>query len=289
MKNKLEVIIKESGLEETKAGILLNNFQEYFKVAAEWEQKAKTIVVKDETQIEDMKMARIGRLFLREKRIAIEKVRKQLKEQSLREGKAIDGISNVLKALIVPIESYLDQQEHFVENKQKEEAEQRRIEVEKKTEENRLAQEEAERKEQERIKSENEKLKKEAEKEVRARLKREVEIEEQEREKEAKIKAVEDKAREEKELAEKAKKEAEEKAELEKKDIEDKAKEEREKLEKEKEAIVEKARLEQEKVEKDRKIAEEKAEEEKKRLQKELEKQVECPFCHKKFVPNKNN
>jgi len=46
VKNKLEVIIKESGLEETKAGILLNNFQEYFKVAAEWEQKLKPLLLK---------------------------------------------------------------------------------------------------------------------------------------------------------------------------------------------------------------------------------------------------
>ncbi|MBU0580091.1 MAG: hypothetical protein KKA19_02850 [Candidatus Margulisbacteria bacterium] len=33
MNNKLAVIIKESGLEKTKAEILLNNFQEYFKIA----------------------------------------------------------------------------------------------------------------------------------------------------------------------------------------------------------------------------------------------------------------
>ena len=83
---------------------MLDNFSDYFKIAAEWEQKAKTIKVVDETQKADMEMARVGRLFLREKRIAIEKKRKELKEQSLREGKAIDGIANVLKAVIVPIE-----------------------------------------------------------------------------------------------------------------------------------------------------------------------------------------
>jgi hypothetical protein len=38
-----------------------------------------------------------------------------LKEQALREGKAVDGIANVLKALIVPLEEHLDKQERFVE------------------------------------------------------------------------------------------------------------------------------------------------------------------------------
>ena len=61
-----------------------------------------------------MKLARVGRLFLMKKRTAIETVRKELKEQALREGKAIDGIANVLKALIIPIEEYLKKQEDFV-------------------------------------------------------------------------------------------------------------------------------------------------------------------------------
>jgi len=274
--NELEVMIQESGLEKTKAGILLDNFQEYFKVAAEWEQKAKTIIVTDEKQTADMQMARAGRLFLRDKRIAIERVRKQLKEQSLREGKAIDGISNVLKALIVPIEKYLDRQEHFVENKQKEEAEQKKIEEEKRLEEEELAREEAEKKEQKRIKAENEKLKKEAEKKERKRLERESEIEKERQKEKAKRKAIEDKAKEERERAE-----------LEKQAIENKAKEEQKKIEKEKLAIIEKAKMEKEKAERDRKIAKEKAEAEQRKLKEELEKQIECPFCHKKFIPKK--
>jgi hypothetical protein len=115
MENQLQVLVRESGLEQSKAQVLLERFQDYFQIAAEWEAKAKTIKVTDAKQQADMQMARVGRLFLREKRIAIENTRKELKEQSLREGKAIDGLANVLKAVIVPIEEYLDQQEHFVE------------------------------------------------------------------------------------------------------------------------------------------------------------------------------
>jgi len=117
--NQLTVIVKKSNLEPTKAKFILDKFQDYFETASEWELKAKAIVVTNETQKTEMKMARAGRLFLREKRIAVEKARKELKEQALREGKAIDGIANVLKALIVPIEDYLEGQERFVEREQK--------------------------------------------------------------------------------------------------------------------------------------------------------------------------
>ena len=165
MKNELTVIINESGLSETKGQILLDNFGNYFQIASEWEKKAKVIVVTDAGQKADMQMARVGRLFLREKRISIEKTRKGLKEQSLREGKAIDGIANVLKSVIVPIEKYLDEQEHFVEIQEQARLKALRIEEEEKAEKERIAKEKAEKEEQEkerqRILKENEKLKKE--------------------------------------------------------------------------------------------------------------------------------
>lgn len=141
MENKLQILVKESGLEQPKAQVLLDNFSDYFKIAAEWEEKAKAIKVTDESQTADMKIARIGRLELAKKRQDIEKTRKELKEQSLREGKAIDGIANVLKALFIPIEQYLDRQEKFVEIKKAEKAELVRIEVEKKMKEDEMEEE----------------------------------------------------------------------------------------------------------------------------------------------------
>jgi len=73
------------------------------------------LVVTSPTQVAEMKMAREGRLFLKEKRISIEKARKELKEQSLREGQTIDAIAKILKNLIEPIESHLETQEKFIE------------------------------------------------------------------------------------------------------------------------------------------------------------------------------
>jgi len=134
-------MVEESGLEKTKAQILLDNFQNFFTVAAKWEAQAKTIKVTTAEQESDMKIARVGRLELKEMRITLEKKRKELKEQSLREGKAIDGIANALKAVIVPIEEYLEQQERFVEIQEEKKREALRLEVEKRMEEERLEKE----------------------------------------------------------------------------------------------------------------------------------------------------
>jgi len=108
-------IVNESGLEKTKADYILQKFGNFFDLAADWQRKADTLLVTNINQVAEMKMAREGRLFLKQKRIEVEYTRKELKEQSLREGKAIDGVANVLKALIIPIEDYLEQQEKFAE------------------------------------------------------------------------------------------------------------------------------------------------------------------------------
>lgn len=265
--NKLEIIVKESGLEPAKGQMLLDKFSNYFRLADEWDKKAKTLVVTNENQTAEMDMARTGRLFLRDKRIAIEKARKELKEQALREGKAIDGIANILKALIVPIEEYLEQQEKFVEIREAKKAEQLRIEVEKRIEEERIAKEKAEAEERERIKIENEKLKAEAvEREKKA---------EAERQKQEAVLA-----------AEKAKAEAEKKAAEEKHRKEQEAKDKMARLEKEKlEKELIKQKLESEKKAKAKLEAEKKKRE---KLLKIIESPIECPHCHKTFKLNQD-
>lgn len=177
MENKLKEIVNSSGLEKSKAKFILESFNHYFEIADEWAKKCETIKVTDASQKDAMDLARTGRLFLKEKRIAIEEARKELKEQPFREGKAIDGIANVLKALIAPLEEYLDKQEHFVEIKQKEAQDKKRMEIESRMEAERIAEEkekaDKEKKEREAVKLENEKLKKqlaEKEKELKAKV-----------------------------------------------------------------------------------------------------------------------
>ena len=165
MGTDLMVLIEKSGLSQIQKNLMVEKFGEAFLIAKEWEEKACAIEVTDANQTAEMKMARVGRLFLREKRIAIEKTRKEMKESSLREGKAIDLIANTLKGLIEPIEEYLDQQEHFVELKAKEAAEQaerdRKAAEEAKEEADRIAKEAADRADRERMRLENERLRKE--------------------------------------------------------------------------------------------------------------------------------
>jgi hypothetical protein len=120
-KDVLLEVVTNSGLDKTKSNTLLENFTDYYKIASEWELKSKKIIVNDVTQVEEMKLAREGRLFLKEKRVLIEKTRKTLKESSLREGQAIDSIAKLLTNLIVPIENDLELKEKFKELKEKEE------------------------------------------------------------------------------------------------------------------------------------------------------------------------
>ena len=265
MENQLQVIVKESGLEATKAQYILEKFQNYFEIAGQWEIKAKALIVTDASQTAEMQMARTGRLFLREKRVAVEKVRKELKEQALREGKAIDGIANVLKALIVPIEEHLERQEKFVEIQQAAEAEKIRLEVVERMEKERIAKEKADAEEQERIRIENEKLKAEA-------IKREKAAEAEKKKHAEAMAEQQEKARLERESMEKtAKAEREKQAKI--------LAIQKEKAEAEHKQMEEKARKEREKADAEKK----KATEETARLQKILASQIECPFCHKKF------
>lgn len=112
---QLQVIAQESGLEPSKTEVLLSKFGNYFSEAKEIAQGAKDIVVTDENDITTMAVAKEKRLDLKRIRVEAEKTRKELKEQSLREGRAIDGIANVIKALIVPVEEHLEAQEKFAE------------------------------------------------------------------------------------------------------------------------------------------------------------------------------
>lgn len=113
--NALILQIEQNHLEPETGLSLKEKFLPFFEQAEAWKTKAETLVVTDVSQVREMKMAREARLALKDIRVNVEKTRKELKEDSLRKGKAIDGIANVIKYLIEPIESHLEQQERFAE------------------------------------------------------------------------------------------------------------------------------------------------------------------------------
>lgn len=102
-------------LDLADAAQLRSAFEAMFTQADEWVARAKEIRVTREDQKREMKLARESRLGLRELRINVEKTRKKLKEDSLRRGKAIDGLANVFKGLVEPIEEFLLEQETFAD------------------------------------------------------------------------------------------------------------------------------------------------------------------------------
>lgn len=113
--SELIVVAQESGLEKSKVESLLAKFSTSFQAARHIAEEAKDIKVTDESQVEEMQTARQARLELKNIRVEVEHTRKELKEQSLREGKAIDGMANIIKAFVVPLEQKLEEQEKFAE------------------------------------------------------------------------------------------------------------------------------------------------------------------------------
>ncbi len=106
-------VVAEAGLPATAATLLKEKFLAMFGEAEKWIADAKAIQVTDASQVELIEKAREMRLKLSKIRCNAERTRKSLKEESLRTGRAIDGIANVLKALIEPVEAHLAAQEEF--------------------------------------------------------------------------------------------------------------------------------------------------------------------------------
>lgn len=115
--NELAVVAQQAGLEPTRVEDLLSNFGKDWQEARELVATAATIEVTDESQVTQMGQAREARLALKKVRLNTEQTRKNLKEESLRVGKAIDGMANIIKAVIVPVEEHLETLEKYAETK----------------------------------------------------------------------------------------------------------------------------------------------------------------------------
>lgn len=114
---EFEIVPAEIGLDLVAKNSLELAFAGFFETAAKWRDQAAAIT--------DPKLARTARLELKNLRVAAEKKRKELKEDSLRMGKAIDGANNILLSIIVPIERGLEDIEKAEERRIAEELRQR--------------------------------------------------------------------------------------------------------------------------------------------------------------------
>jgi hypothetical protein len=120
--DKLALAIRDAQLEPASAQELLNQFAPLMAEARKLANTAKGIDVKAEDDALGMKLARTTRLAFRDVRVRTERLRKTLKEDSLRRGKAIDGVCRVVEYLIVPIEEKLEAMENLAATKAAERA-----------------------------------------------------------------------------------------------------------------------------------------------------------------------
>lgn len=97
----IETELASAGVTPDGVAAIRAGFDPHFAALAVAAEKARDVG-------DDPKKARLVRLELKNIRVAAEKVRKELKEDSLRRGKAIDGANNILLYALKPIESAMD-------------------------------------------------------------------------------------------------------------------------------------------------------------------------------------
>lgn len=276
---KVDTALVESGLSEDGIVSLKSSFEPHFSGFNETRGEALQV------QENEPKKAREIRLKLKNIRVAADKTRKALKEDSLRRGRAIDGMNNILLAELKPLEERMDDIEKAEERR---EAERIRQLVEQRAELIReyadpehyklaemddeafsgllggLKKAKAEREEQERLQREKEERERKEREEREAKLKAENERLRKEKEEADRVAAEkaeqERKAREEQEAQLKAEREAREKAERDARKAEEERQQEIRRIEEEKQAEIRKReaqeQAERERLEKERKARE---------------------------------
>lgn len=115
-KQKYAMTLAEVEREDpTMALSLRASFDKFFDELEVLAARAMTINVTSEDQKREMKAARDTRLALKDIRVRAEHARKKVKEGIVRQGKAIDGFANIIKALVEPLEEKLLEDEKFAE------------------------------------------------------------------------------------------------------------------------------------------------------------------------------
>lgn len=115
---QLIAIVQQNGLQAETAQNLQATFAPLFTQARTILEKSRAVTVTDVSQKDAIKIAKIYRIELKNIRVAGDKVRKELKEESLKKGKAIDGFYNILDHLVSTEEARLTEQEKFAEIKE---------------------------------------------------------------------------------------------------------------------------------------------------------------------------
>lgn len=107
--SELLTVIQSSSLEPATAEGLLNSYRPIFIEANALLAQSKGVAeaVTDATRVTEIKAATVLRLQLKAVRVKGDKLREALKADALRRGNAVQGVFNVLKYMIEPVEEAL--------------------------------------------------------------------------------------------------------------------------------------------------------------------------------------
>jgi hypothetical protein len=108
-------LVVDPELPPNVGALILNGFQGFFAEAQAIRDCALAVRIDSPDDKAGMAAAKRMRLDIRAMRTGAEKRRKEMKADSLRLGKAIDGAYNILEAALVPLEQHLQFQETLAE------------------------------------------------------------------------------------------------------------------------------------------------------------------------------
>ncbi len=83
---------------------------------AKLNDKYMSLKINGQEDVKGYRVVRSARMEIKGKRIDVEKKRKELKEESLKFGKAVDGEAKRITALLLPIETHLTEQEKTIDD-----------------------------------------------------------------------------------------------------------------------------------------------------------------------------
>jgi len=106
-------LAEERGLDLNRVETLMQAYGDNYAEVLQLADGFDSIVIEDVNDAAGMASARKARLAIRQVRIDTENKRIQLKADSLREGKAIDGMANIIKDIAEPAEKHLQLQEDY--------------------------------------------------------------------------------------------------------------------------------------------------------------------------------
>src|SRR5574343_201735 len=122
MSNELVVFLEKSGLVETKRNDIAKDLGMFFEKASEWNQTIASIVITDPGETGKMKMAKEGRLTLKNMRLDAKKVvdaKRQVVKSRMADDKLEDELllkaGQMVEATFKNLELKLEEKEKFAE------------------------------------------------------------------------------------------------------------------------------------------------------------------------------